>query len=96
LPTSRSTARSKPRGWARCRLGARDPSAFWRAADTHERENGNAYREFELALPRELSRDHQLALVERFIERELAANTPISGRCTLIRPAMEAPNRTCM
>lgn len=52
--------------WAR-----ENPSAFWRAADTHERENGNAYREFELALPRELSRDHQLALVERFIEREL-------------------------
>ena len=48
--------------WAR-----EDPSAFWKASDEFERANGNAYREYELALPRELSRDHQLALVERFI-----------------------------
>jgi len=33
-----------------------DPAAFWRAADSFERENGNTYREFELALPRELER----------------------------------------
>jgi hypothetical protein len=52
--------------WAR-----EDPAAFWRAADQHERENGNTYREFELALPRELERDHQIALVQRFIESEL-------------------------
>ncbi len=52
--------------WAR-----EDPAAFWRAADAFERENGNTYREFELALPRELERDHQIALVQRFIESEL-------------------------
>ena len=52
--------------WAR-----EDPAAFWRAADSFERENGNTYREFELALPRELERAHQIALVERFIESEL-------------------------
>jgi hypothetical protein len=52
--------------WAR-----EDPAAFWRAADSFERENGNTYREFELALPRELERDHQIALVQRFIESEL-------------------------
>ena len=52
--------------WAR-----EDPVAFWCASDTHERENGNTYREFELALPRELERAHQIALVERFIESEL-------------------------
>jgi MobA/MobL family len=52
--------------WAR-----EEPAAFWRAADAFERENGNTYREFELALPRELSRSHQIALVERFIESEL-------------------------
>jgi hypothetical protein len=50
-----------------------DPAAFWRAADQYERENGNAYREFELALPRELERAHQIALVERFIESEFGA-----------------------
>jgi hypothetical protein len=48
-----------------------DPAAFWRASDSFERENGNTYREFELALPRELERAHQIALVERFIESEL-------------------------
>jgi hypothetical protein len=52
--------------WARGR-----PRAFWAASDQFERENGNTYREFELALPRELSRDHQIALVQRFIESEL-------------------------
>jgi hypothetical protein len=52
--------------WAR-----EDSAAFWRAADAFERENGNTYREFELALPRELERAHQIALVEHFIESEL-------------------------
>jgi hypothetical protein len=52
--------------WAR-----ENPRAFWVAADSHERENGNTYREFELALPRELERAHQIALAERFIETEL-------------------------
>ena len=52
--------------WAR-----ENPKAFWRAADSFERENGNTYREFELALPRELEREHQIALMERFIESEL-------------------------
>jgi hypothetical protein len=55
--------------WAR-----EEPAAFWRAADQYERENGNTYREFELALPRELERAHQIALVERFIESELGNN----------------------
>jgi hypothetical protein len=52
--------------WARGR-----PRAFWAASDQFERENGNTYREFELALPRELTREHQIALVQRFIESEL-------------------------
>ncbi len=31
-----------------------DPHAFWVAADTHERANGRAYTELQIALPREL------------------------------------------
>ena len=48
-----------------------NPAAFWKASDRYERENGNSYREFELALPRELERGHQIALMQRFIEQEL-------------------------
>ena len=54
--------------WAR-----EDRSAFWSASDEFERANGNTYREYELALPREFSREQQIALVERFAEQELGS-----------------------
>jgi hypothetical protein len=54
--------------WAR-----EDRNAFWSASDEFERSNGNTYREYELALPRELSREQQIALVERFAEQELGS-----------------------
>jgi MobA/MobL family len=57
--------------WAR-----EDPSAFWKASDEFERANGNTYREYELALPRELSRGAQIALVQRFAEQELGSTRP--------------------
>ena len=57
--------------WAR-----EDVSAFWKASDKYERANGNTYREFEVALPRELSREQQIALVQRFAEQELGSARP--------------------
>jgi len=54
--------------WAR-----EDTAEFWRASDEYERANGNTYREYELALPRELSRSAQVALVQRFAEQELGS-----------------------
>jgi hypothetical protein len=57
--------------WAR-----ENPSAFWKASDEFERANGNTYREYELALPRELSRSAQVALVQRFAEQELGSARP--------------------
>src|SRR5450631_909307 len=57
--------------WAR-----EDPAAFWKASDEYERANGNTYREYELALPRELSRSAQVALVQRFAEQELGSTRP--------------------
>jgi hypothetical protein len=54
--------------WAR-----EERNAFWTASDEFERANGNTYREYELALPRELSREQQIALVERFAEQELGS-----------------------
>jgi hypothetical protein len=52
--------------WAR-----EDRTAFWKASDEFERAKGNTYREYELALPRELSEAERVALVERFAEQEL-------------------------
>ncbi len=57
--------------WAR-----EDTTEFGRASDEHERANGNTYREYELALPRELSRGAQVALVQRFAEQELGSTRP--------------------
>lgn len=47
------------------------PQEFWQAADQNERANGTTYREFEIALPRELAAADRLALVREFIQQEL-------------------------
>ncbi|MGA7539001.1 MAG: MobA/MobL family protein [Steroidobacteraceae bacterium] len=44
---------------------------FFAAADQYERANGNAYREFELALPVELSDGERGALVRAFVAEQL-------------------------
>jgi hypothetical protein len=44
---------------------------FFAAADEHERSNGNAYREFELALPVELSDVDRGTLVREFVKEQL-------------------------
>ncbi len=44
------------------------PAKFWKAADKGERANGSTYREFELALPSELSLDQNTELLEQFID----------------------------
>lgn len=48
-----------------------NPIEFWRAADKYERANGAAYREYTLALPRELTDDQRLAVLEEFIDTEI-------------------------
>ena len=50
---------------------AHNATHFWQAADEHERVNGSAYREIEVALPRELTPAQRLELVQEFIEQEL-------------------------
>ncbi len=47
------------------------PANFWTAADEFERVNGSTYREFEVALPRELNPDQRRVLVEEFIAQEI-------------------------
>jgi len=44
---------------------------FFAAADVYERANGSAYREFELALPRELNEGERLELVRGFVAQEI-------------------------
>lgn len=46
---------------------------FFAAADEHERANGNAYREFELALPVELSEPERGRLVREFVAEQLGS-----------------------
>lgn len=48
-----------------------DPAIFWKMADKYERANGAAYRELELALPRELSLEQNKELVDDFIRQEV-------------------------
>lgn len=48
-----------------------DPVKFWDAADAYERKNGTTYREMVIALPRELTPEQRLALVEEWVEQEI-------------------------
>lgn len=48
-----------------------DPLIFWQAADQFERANGSTYREYEIALPRELNPEQRLTLVQDFIKNEV-------------------------
>jgi hypothetical protein len=50
-----------------------DPRAFWVAADTHERANGRAYTELQIALPRELSEEQRTELAKEAV-REFLGN----------------------
>lgn len=50
---------------------AETPKDFWRAADEHERANGTVYREFEIALPRELTKEQRLEMVREFVRQEV-------------------------
>lgn len=50
---------------------AHQPQLFWQAADQYERKNGTTYREFEVALPRELTPEQRLDLVREFVAKEI-------------------------
>ena len=47
------------------------PKNFWKTAEKNERKNGVIYREFEIALPVEFSREQNIDLVKEFVEKEL-------------------------
>lgn len=47
------------------------PSIFFKAADKYERVNGASYKEYVFALPRELSPQQRLDVVNEFIETQI-------------------------
>lgn len=49
----------------------KNPGYFWEAADRFERVRGSVYREFEVALSRELTPDQWTELVEKFVRLEI-------------------------
>ncbi|HZW13912.1 MAG TPA: MobA/MobL family protein [Noviherbaspirillum sp.] len=56
-------------GWGvrgRSERARKAATAYWRAADTHERINGRLYKHLQLGLPHELSLDAQIQLVRAF------------------------------
>lgn len=57
--------------WAR-----ENPQMFWTAADAYERKNGTAYREMEIALPRELDSRQREALVRNWVIQEIGDKHP--------------------
>lgn len=60
-----------------------DPRELWKQADKNERKNGAVYREYEIALPRELTTDQQLALVKDVIAQTI---TPKPYQFAIHRP----------
>ena len=58
------------------RWAEENPKLFWQAADLYERKNGSTYREFEIALPRELSPEQRIELIQDFIDQEIGTKYP--------------------
>ncbi len=73
------------------KLGADNPSHFWQAADQFERANGSTYREIEIALPRELTPDQRIELVQDLCVR-LENGTPIALPFTTQKRALTEGN----
>lgn len=72
---------------------ARDnPSHFWQAADQFERANGSTYRELEIALPRELTPEQRLELVQDFVRQEAGERHAWSFAFTIRKRALTAAN----
>jgi hypothetical protein len=65
------------------------PSIFWKAADEHERANGATYREIEIALPREMTPEQRIQLVEEFIQKQLCDRHALTYAIHIPKAAIE-------
>lgn len=50
---------------------AQDAGEFWSAGDEFERKNGSVYREHLLSLPRELTHQQNIELIDEWVEKHL-------------------------
>jgi hypothetical protein len=77
-----------------------DPTEFFRQADLHERKNGSAYREYEIAIPNEFTKDQQIEFVREFIRQEIGTDHPylygIHNHRATIDGEMEQPHAHIM
>lgn len=55
-----------------------NPAAFWRAADEHERANGQTYKEHILSIPREMPTYLRTRFIAKWIDQELGDKHPYS------------------
>ena len=65
---------------------------FFEKADIYERINGSAYKEFEIALPNELSHEENQKIVEQFIEKHIG-NNKVWAYAIHTKPAAFASNQ---
>ncbi len=70
-----------------------NPAAFWKAGDRHERANGAVYREHEIALPEELTREQQTELVEDLV-KSLVGKKPYQFAVHAPKSALEGVSNT--
>ena len=54
----------------------KNPVKYFEAADLHERNNGRIYREIEAALPKELNKEQNIALIKEFAHIVTKRNLP--------------------
>ncbi len=73
-------------------MGQDNPSHFWQAADQFERANGSTYRELEIALPRELTPEQRLELVQDFVRQEAGERHARVLPFTIRKRALTAAN----
>lgn len=59
------------------RWAKHDPSEFFRQADLQERKNGSVYREFEVAIPKELSLGQRIEFIHDFVRLEIGDKHPV-------------------
>jgi hypothetical protein len=59
------------------RWAKHEPSEFFRQADLQERKNGSVYREFEVAIPKELILGQRIEFIRDFVRVEIGDKHPV-------------------
>lgn len=78
LPGSREVLFSESGNMPKWATG--NPRLFWEAADRQERENATLFRQYEFALPVELSEKERIALTRRFVSELTVGGEGEEGR----------------